>query len=453
MKITFIQPSIGHIPGKNYIRSWQMEPLPIAQIVALTPKEVETVFWDDRMEVIPYDEPTDLVALSVETYTAKRAYQIASEYRRRGVPVVMGGFHPTLCSEEVSQFAESVVIGEAEKIWSVLIDDFCRGEMKRFYYGESCDHEDYIIPDRSVFKGKKYLKIGLLEAGRGCKFQCEFCSIQKVFKRRHSYRNINMVVEEINQIKDQYRLLFFIDDNICADSDYAKDLFRALIPLKIKWVGQADISMTYNDDMLDLIAKSGCQGILVGFESLNTENLKKMNKGFNSIKGGPSAAISKIHKKGIRLYATFIFGYEKDSMKEFDNISNFCKKNKFFLVGFNHCTPFPGTDLYQRLEKEKRLLYNEWWLDDHYKYGQVPFKTSINPEVIEIACIRSRRQFYSIPSIFYRLTNRANVGSIFMLKNFIFINFLMRKEAIQRIKYPLGDLSFQGDLLKIRAEY
>src|SRR5256884_5342081 len=135
MRLTLVHPCIGRRRGQPYIRTWQMEPLAPATLAGLTPKSRDTQirFYDDRTESIPFDEPTDLVAMSVETYTAKRAYQIASEYRRRGVPVVMGGFHPTLCPDEVLEFAEAVVVGEAEDVWPRVVDDFRHGTLDRLY--------------------------------------------------------------------------------------------------------------------------------------------------------------------------------------------------------------------------------------------------------------------------------------------------------------------------------
>ena len=156
MRITLIHPCIGRRPGQTYIRTWQMEPLPAATLAGLTPRDVDVRFYDDRMEVIPFDEPTDLVALSVETYTAKRAYQIASEYRRRKVPVVMGGFHASLCPDEVARHAESVVTGEAELTWPLVVDDARHGRLQKRYRQETRPSLAGLRPDRSIFRGKRY---------------------------------------------------------------------------------------------------------------------------------------------------------------------------------------------------------------------------------------------------------------------------------------------------------
>ncbi|HUR45221.1 MAG TPA: cobalamin-dependent protein [Candidatus Saccharimonadales bacterium] len=170
MRLTIVHPCIGRRPGQKYIRTWQMEPLPAATLAGLTPKDVTVRFYDDRMEQIPFDEPTDLVAISVETYTAKRAYQIASEYRRRNVPVVMGGFHASLCPEEVGRYAEAVVCGEAEDLWPRVIDDARHGMLQKLYRQSGRTSLAGLKPQRSIFQGKRYLPIGLVEAGRGCHF-------------------------------------------------------------------------------------------------------------------------------------------------------------------------------------------------------------------------------------------------------------------------------------------
>lgn len=193
MRITLIQPAIGHRIGEAYIRSWQMEPLPIATLAGLTPSNVDLRFYDDRLEQIPFDEATDAVAIPVETYTANRAYQIASEYRRRGVPVVMGGFHPTLVPDEVTRHAEAIVLGEAEAVWPEVIDDLRHRTLKRRYQGERIGLAMTAV-DRSIFRGKRYLPIGLVETGRGCRFPCEFCAIQTFFNRTYRRRDMSAVV-------------------------------------------------------------------------------------------------------------------------------------------------------------------------------------------------------------------------------------------------------------------
>jgi radical SAM superfamily enzyme YgiQ (UPF0313 family) len=449
MRLTIIHPCVGRKAGAPYIRSWQMEPLAPAVLAGLTPPGVEVRFYDDRMEPIPYDAPTDLVAISVETYTARRAYQIASLYRRRGVPVVMGGFHATLVPEEVGEYAESIVVGEAEGLWPQVIEDVGKGRLRRVYRSEQRPPLHGLTLDRSIFAGKRYLPIGLVEAGRGCHFRCEFCAIQSYFGSTQTRRPAEEIVEEIRRLDK--KLIFFVDDNITSNMEQAKELFRALIPLKIRWVSQASINAAHDEEFLRLIKASGCQGLLIGFESLNPENLRRMRKSFNTMGGGYEVALANLRRHGIRLYVTFILGYDDDHRDTFEETLAFAMKHRFYMVAFNHLTPFPGTPLYRRLEAEGRLLFDRWWLHPEYRYGMVPFAPrGMTAEEVRRLCVRARERFYSLPSIVKRsLDFRVNSNSFFMWSNFFVINWLMRKEVTQRQDLPLGDETFGGALLKV----
>ncbi|MBI1766573.1 MAG: B12-binding domain-containing radical SAM protein [Acidobacteria bacterium] len=451
MRLTLVHPCIGRRVRQPYIRAWQMEPLAPATLAGLTPRDVEVKFYDDRMERIPYDEPTDLVAMSVETYTAKRAYQIASEYRRRGVPVVMGGFHPTLVPEEASEYAESIVVGEAEGLWPQVLDDFRAGRLQCVYKQAQRPSLCGLRPDRSIFAGKRYLPVGLVEAGRGCHFRCEFCAIQSYFNSTQTRRPVAEIIEEINQVKKP--LIFFVDDNITSNMEQAKEFFRALIPLKIRWVSQASINAAHDEEFLQLIKASGCQGLLIGFESLNPDNLRKMHKSFNTMKGGYEQALANLRRHGIRLYVTFILGYDDDDGDTLQTTLEFAMRHKFYIVAFNHLTPFPGTPLYERLEREGRLLYDKWWLHPEYRYGMVPFvPRGMSAELVKQRCIEARQAFYSLPSIFKRsLDPQVNAGNWFMWSSFFTINLMFRGEVMQRKDYPLGDEAYKGELLKVGA--
>ena len=450
MRLTLVHPCVGRRRGQPYIRTWQMEPLAPATLAGLTPRDRDTTirFYDDRTEAIPFDEPTDLVALSVETYTAKRSYQIASEYRRRGVPVVMGGFHPTLVPDESSEFAESIIIGEAEGLWPTVIEDFRAGRLQRVYRQSRRPPLSGLRPDRSIFEGKRYLPVGLVEAGRGCHFRCEFCAVQSYFANTQTRRPTEEIIDEIKRIKRP--LLFFVDDNITSNMDQAKEFFRALIPLKVKWVSQASINAAHDEEFLRLIKASGCQGLLIGFESLNPENLKRMRKSFNTMRGGYERALENLKRHEIPLYVTFILGYDEDHGDTLKETLAFTERHRFYIVAFNHLTPFPGTPLYDRLAREGRLLYDKWWLDPDYRYGMVPFAPKgMTAEEVKQRCIEARQQFYSLRSILRRSANfSVNSRNLFMWSHFFSINLLFRSEVLQRKDFPLGDESYDAPLLK-----
>jgi radical SAM superfamily enzyme YgiQ (UPF0313 family) len=426
-----------------------MEPLPAATVAGLTPKDVEIRFYDDRLENIPFEEPTDLVAISVETYTAKRAYQIASQFRRRKVPVVMGGFHATLCPKEVAKYAEAVVIGEAEAVWPELIDDARYGRLGKFYQSPSRPSLAGLRPDRRIFQGKRYLPIGLVEAGRGCHFRCEFCAVQTVFKATQSRRPADEIVCEIETLKREKRLFFFVDDNITSNLEQAKAFLRALIPCRIRWVSQSSINAAHDEEFLDLLVRSGCMGVLIGFESLSPANLREMNKSFNTMCGGFERALANLRRRRIRVYGTFIFGYDGDTGDIFAKTVAFAKRHGLYIAAFNHLTPFPGTPLYSRLESEGRLLYENWWLDDRYTYNKIPFKPrGMSPEDLERQCVAARRECYSWSSILRRGLTVENRSDWFMWRNFYLINIMHRTDVDARNHYPLGDESWAETLLE-----
>ena len=425
-----------------------MEALPAATLAGLTPREVDIRFYDDRMELIPFDEPTDLVAISVETYTAKRAYQIASEYRRRKIPIVMGGFHATLCPDEVAHHAEAVVCGEAEELWPRVLDDARHGRLEKFYRQTGRASLVKLKPDRTIFRGKRYLPIGLVEAGRGCHFKCDFCAVQTVFGATQTRRPVDAIQEELAALKHERKLFIFVADNITSNLDQAKEFFRALTPLGIRWVSQSSINAAHDEEFLELLARSGCQGVLIGFESLNPANLRTMNKSFNTMRGGFEKALANLRRHRIRVYGTFVFGYDGDRAESFHETVAFAREQSLYIAAFNHLTPFPGTPLYARLQRENRLLYENWWLDERYSYNQIPFQPhQMTPEALRQNCLAARREFYSWRSIAQRGLAPVNRSDWFMWRNFYLINALHRNDVSLRDHYPLGDESWCGDML------
>jgi radical SAM superfamily enzyme YgiQ (UPF0313 family) len=448
MRLTFIHPAIGHRAGEKYIRTWQMESLPIAVLAAHTPKDIEVTFYDDRMEAIDFDAPTDAVAIPVETYTAARAYQIASEYRRRGVPVVMGGFHATLVPEEVSRHAEAVVTGEAEGVWAQVVDDLRHRTLKPRYHGDQRPLSEIRV-DRRLFRDKRYLPIGLVETGRGCRFPCEFCAIQTFFSRTYRARPADAVIDELISLKAEKRLFFFVDDNFAGDLQTGKPLLKELAKLDIRWITQMSINAAHDEKFLAELERAGCRGVLIGFESLNEANLKLMNKRFNTMRGGYRQALQNLRRHRIFVYGTFIFGYEHDTADSFDEAVQFAIEERMYIAAFNHLTPFPGTPLYKRLEAEGRLRYRAWWLDPAYRYNTLPFMPkSLTPEEVTAGCVGARRRFYGWRSIVKRSIAHCHDG--FMLRNFFLVNAMHRSEIAQRDGYPLGDEIWRGELAEVQ---
>lgn len=450
-RVTIIHPVVGRRIGmRRYIRTWLMAPLPAATVSALLPTDVERRFYDDRLEPIPFDEPTDLVALSVETYTAKRCYQIASEYRRRGVPVLMGGYHATLCPDEVSRYADVTVVGEAEANLPEAIDDLRHGRARE-RYDRPRGGAPIAAPDRSLFRGKRYLPIRLVEFARGCRFRCDFCAITAFHGASQRSRPVDEVVDEVRRVHRPGRLLFFIDDNLTSDPQAAKELFRALVergPRGLRWVSQTAMPAAWDEDLLALMRRSGCEGILVGLESLDAETLRGMHKGFNLMRDGPAEGLANFRRHGIRVYGTFVFGYDGDTIESARRAVDFAREQGLFIAAFNHLTPFPGTPLYRRLLEEGRLTSEAWWLDDRYRYNMVPFRPAQMTALdLERACLDARRRFYGWPSILSRAKHRVNRADPIMLAYFLAINAMHQRDVSGRSGLPLGDEACTAPLL------
>ena len=453
MRLTFIHPAIGRRRGDNrYLGTWQMEPLPVASLAGLTPADVEQRFYDDRLERIPFNEPTDLVAMSVETYTFRRAAQIATEYRQRGIPVVMGGFHATLRPQDAARHAEAVVLGEAENAWPHLLDDFRHGRLEPVYRGIDSGFERGAARyDRRLFRGKRYLPIGLVETARGCRFKCSFCAIQSFFERRAARRDLDGVLAELAKLKSRHKFFFFVDDNFAADPAAAKAFMRSLAALKLRWVTQLSIDAAHDEEFLELARRSGCKGALIGFESLDAANLKAMGKAFNTMRGGYASALANLKRYGIRVYGTFTFGHDHDRAEGFDAAADFALEHGFYLAAFNHLTPFPGTPLYTQLEREGRLRYPAWWLDAAYHYNDVPFHPAqLSHDAVREGCLSARRRFYSWAGIGRRFWGELRGGDAFMARNHLLINLMHRREVGQRDGFPLGDEGWTGRLLEVQ---
>lgn len=432
-RITLIRPNMG-----DYRSNDALPPLSIAILAARTPSDIEIRFFDDRIESIPEDDTPDLVALSVETFTARRAYEIAKGYRSRGVPVIMGGYHPTLMSDEVLEHADAIVIGDAEECWEKLLNDFKEGNLQQRYSGGNGHSLDDYRIDRTIFKGKKYIPVELVQYSRGCRFTCEFCSIDAFYKNSVRVRPVQNIVEEIATL-DRKKLLFFVDDNLFSSKKELYALLDAITPLNLRWSCQISIDAARDDALLDRLAESGCIFVLIGFESLSEENLKQMGKSWNKVSGDYLEIVKKFHRRGMAVYGTFVFGYDHDTPELIEKSLAFALEAKLEIANFNPLTPTPGSALYDRLKSEGRLIHELWWQDSSYRYGDAIFSPkAMSPDVFSEKCFEAKKRFYSWNSIAYRLLLSDTKFNLFRFAMVALANIVSRKEVLKKHHRHLG---------------
>jgi radical SAM superfamily enzyme YgiQ (UPF0313 family) len=433
-KITFIRPNMSDMRSSD-----AMEPMVFAILASRTPRDIDVVLHDDRLSPIPFDDPTDLVAMTVETFTARRAYQIAAKFRERGVKVVMGGYHPTFVPDEALRFADAIVVGDAEGLWEQVVSDAGAGALQRCYRQSEQPSLAALMPDRTIFRGKRYAPLSLVQFGRGCRFACDFCSIHAFYGSNLRQRPVREVVTEIESLERRH--IFFVDDNIFVDVPRAEALFRALVPLRIKWSCQVSIDVARNDALLALMERSGCTTAVVGFESLDARNLAQMNKKWNLKYADYATSIRRLHDHGVMIYGTFVFGYDYDTVDAFERNVEFALRSKFFLANFNPLTPTPGARLFDRLREERRLIHDRWWLDPAYQYGHATFRPrGMTPDELTEGCFWARRQFFRYSSIGRRVLDPAtNCRSVHRLGLYLAANLISRREILRKQNRNLGE--------------
>ena len=357
MRIRLISTKLASYYGPNFVMP--LPSLSIMHLGAITPKGIEVQLIDERMDQkIPIDKKADLIGITVMTGTHYEAFDIADKYREIGMPVVLGGFHPTLFEEESIKHADCIISGEAEGIWEEMLFDFQNGKLKKRYQRTSFpDLSNLPVPLYDKFPPKDYNNVIPISITRGCPYVCSFCSVQEFFGPVIRKRPINDVVEQINFLSEKYGsddigiplTFFFVDDNTWGNLAYAKELFKGLIPLGIQWSGPA--SVTLDDELISLAAASGCQVAFIGFESLNPANLKYLNKKHNKVDEF-EVCVRKMHDNGVGVLGFYMVGLPHDEENCFDELRDFIQRVKMDVVLCLTYTPVPGTPQFKRLDWE-----------------------------------------------------------------------------------------------------
>ena len=437
MKITFVRLNMF-----EHISSDAMKPLLFGIIKSLTPERHTIEFIDERVEPLPETIDSDILAFSVETYTAKRAYLLAKKYKTDRNVIVMGGFHASVMAEEMLRYADTVLVGDAEDTWEEFLSDCEKGQRKSLYVSTEKKPLTVLKDDPSVYK-HKYYGIGVYQISRGCKFNCDFCSIKTMYKgvRRKS---ADMIVEELRAAKE--KILFFVDDNLFYDKASAIELFEKITPLKKKWACQISMDVAKDDELLAKMKEAGCFLVLMGFESLNPQSLSEMHKAANT-EADYDEVIRRIYRHKLLIYGTFVLGCDGDFVDVFDKTYAFAVKNHIAVTNFNPLIPMPGTGVYRKMEEQGRLLYKKWWLSDHYRYGDTAYRPAhMTPEELKDGCLRIRTKYYSIGCILKRLFSDRMYFRPMNLFVFLAANLISRREIHKKQGQLLGGILNETDV-------
>jgi len=424
-KLVLISPlaSKSLLGGDFYFR---VPYLGLLKVASLTPSDWQVNIVDEKVEKIDFNLDADLVGITAMTPAANRGYEIADSFRQRGIKVVMGGMHISKMPEEALQHCDGVVVGEAEDLWHRLLEDYEKDELKKIYRQENGYYpslENRPALNWDLYRDKGYLPFHSVETTRGCPHNCEFCSVTSSFGGKFRNKPVDEVVKEIQNLKQfegrfiLKNVVFFADDNIISSRRHAKELLERIIPYNLKWLGQASVNIAKDDEMLSLCRKSGCMGLLIGFESLSPESLANVGKGFNKPQNYIDV-VNKLHDYGIGINSSFVLGFDHDDEGTFERTIDFVRKAKLDVCYFSILTPYPGTVLYSRMVKEGRLIDTDW---SNYNTNNVVFMPKLmKPEKLLEGYHQVLRESFSYGSIFKRLWGNGTYKNFFYPMNFGF---------------------------------
>ena len=429
MKILLISPiGLKKILGAEFF--FKLPFLGLPTIAAYTPPDCEVKMVDERISPVDFNEDVDLVGITAMTPLATRAYEIAGEFKRRGKTVVMGGMHVSALPEEALQHCDAVAIGEGEKVWPRMVEDFKRGELKEIYRADELLNLGEALPPRwDIVDKTRYSPVDFIETTRGCPINCNFCAVTQFYGAKYRTKPVELVEEMVARVKPVDKvfalknLIFFVDDNIIANRQHCIKLLNMLKSYNIQWVGQASVAVAKDDELLQLMSETRCLGLFIGMESLSEDALAECGKRINK----PAEyleAVAKLHQFSIGVQAAFIIGFDNDDVSIFPKMEKFIRKSNFDSLFLSILTPYPGTRFYQKIEGEGRLLHKDW---ERYDTSHVVFRPrKMTVEQLQEGYIWLYKKALSMKSIVMRLARAKTNLQFFGPSNMAFRSCLLK---------------------------
>jgi radical SAM superfamily enzyme YgiQ (UPF0313 family) len=402
-------------------------------LAALTPSSWDIEHIDEEVEKVDFNKHYDLVAITFHTPSAKHAYNTAERFRKKGITVAMGGPHVTLMPHEAEAYADVIFVGESEITWPQFLYDFERKQHKRKYVCTLPPELNGIPMSRKDLFHRKDHSNGIMFATRGCPHKCEFCAISVMYKNKLRKRPVEEVAREYGSFKG--KVIIFWDDNISADLEYSKELFKAITPHKKWWSSQASISAGRDDSFLELAAKSGCKQLFLGIESISQMSLNNANKSFNKVEDY-FKIINKIQSYGISVQAGVVFGFDEDKKNIFKDTLAFLEAAGVQNATFNILTPYPGTPLFNRLEAEGRILTYDWSKYNARRDVVFTPKNMSTEQLIE-GFNWINQHFYSLKSIAKRLS-KSTTGLYWTLPLNLMYHYSLKLEQYRNLGKEAG---------------
>jgi len=417
MRILLVSPKgpLYRHRGGIFRRSLRYAPLTLTTLAALVPADLhaEITLVDEGIDDVDATQSADLVGMTVITGTAPRAYALAAEFRRRGVTVVLGGPHVTLVPDDAAPHADAIVVGYAEDTWPQLLRDAAAGRLQpRYVQSPTLSLAGRPFPRRDLLPSSRFLTTDVFEATRACIHNCEFCVVPSAWGRTPFQKPVEDVVEDIR--RTGARKLIFVDLNLIADRAYATALFEALVPLGVQWYGLSTVLLARDRPLLALAARSGCRGLLLGFESIVPENLRDAGKPFNHPREF-AEVVQLLHGHRIAVYGCFVFGLDHDTPDVFLRTAQFAIEAGIDLPRFAVVTPFPGTPLFERLSRDGRILTRNWELYDGQHVVFQPARMSV--EALQTGTEQAWRHAYSWSAMARRLRRSPATPAVAIAAN------------------------------------